>query len=73
MSTATKVAVFLVGLGVVFAAALGIGNAVGPVADEPVAHDDEHGAIRGATPRAPTSTAKDTAATPRRPPRSPVG
>lgn len=40
----TKVAVFLVGLGVVFAAALGIGNAVGPVADEPVAHDDEHGA-----------------------------
>ena len=44
MSTATKVAVFLVGLGVVFAAALGIGNAVGPVADEPVAHDDEHGA-----------------------------
>jgi hypothetical protein len=43
MSTPTKVAVFLVGLGVVFAAALGIGNAVGPVADEPVAHDDEHG------------------------------
>ena len=44
MSTATKVGVFLVGLGVVFAAALGVGNAVGPVAEEPVAHDDEHGA-----------------------------
>jgi hypothetical protein len=43
MTTTAKVAVFLVGLGVVFAAALGIGNAVGPVADEPVAHDDEHG------------------------------
>ena len=42
MSTATKVAAFLVGLGVVFAAALGIGNAVGPVADEPVTHDDAH-------------------------------
>jgi hypothetical protein len=43
VNTGTKVAVFLIGLGVVFAAALGIGNAVGPVADEPVAHDDEHG------------------------------
>jgi hypothetical protein len=42
MSTPVRVAVFVVGLGVVFAAALGIGNAVGPVADEPVAHDDEH-------------------------------
>ena len=47
MSTGTKVAIFLVGLGIVFAAALGIGNAVGPVADEPVAHDDEHGAGSG--------------------------
>ena len=47
MSTTGKVAVFLVGLGVVFAAALGIGNAVGPVADEPVAHDDEHGGGTG--------------------------
>jgi len=42
MSTSTRVAVFVVGLAVVFAAALGIGNAVGPVADEPVTHDDEH-------------------------------
>jgi hypothetical protein len=44
MSTPVRVAVFVVGLGVVFAAALGIGNAIGPVADEPVAHDDEHAA-----------------------------
>ena len=43
MSTPTKVAVFVVGLAVVFVGALGIGNAVGPVADEPVAHDEEHG------------------------------
>ena len=42
MKTPTKVAVFLVGLAVVFVGALGIGNAVGPVADEPVSHDDEH-------------------------------
>ncbi len=42
LGTPVRVAAFLVGLGVVFAAALGVGNAVGPVADEPVAHDDEH-------------------------------
>jgi hypothetical protein len=42
MNTPIKVAVFVVGLAVVFAAALGVGNAVGPVADEPVAHDGEH-------------------------------
>jgi hypothetical protein len=42
MNTPTKVAVFVVGLAVVFTAALGIGNAVGPVADEPVSHDEEH-------------------------------
>ncbi len=42
MNTPTKVAVFVVGLAVVFAAALGIGNAVGPVAEEPVTHEDEH-------------------------------
>ncbi|HET9422860.1 MAG TPA: hypothetical protein VFO49_17090 [Nocardioides sp.] len=42
MNTPTKVAVFVVGLAVVFVGALGIGNAVGPVADEPVSHDDEH-------------------------------
>jgi hypothetical protein len=54
LSGATRVAVFLAGLGAVFAAALGIGNAVGPVADEPVAHDmsgdahgDEHGDMDG--------------------------
>jgi hypothetical protein len=47
MSTLTKVAIFVVGLAVVFAGALGIGNAVGPVADEPVAHDEEHGAGAG--------------------------
>ncbi len=38
----TRIAVFALGLGVVFAAALGIGNPVGPLADEPAAHDDEH-------------------------------
>ena len=42
MNTPTKVAVFVLGLAVVFAVALGIGNAVGPVADEPVTHDEEH-------------------------------
>jgi len=42
MTTPVRVATFVVGLAVVFAAALGIGNAVGPVADEPVSHDDEH-------------------------------
>jgi hypothetical protein len=42
MTTQSRIAVFVLGLGVVFAAALGIGNAVGPVADEPVTHDDEH-------------------------------
>jgi len=45
----TKVAAFLLGLAVVFAGALGIGNAVGPVADEPVAHDEEHVADEGAS------------------------
>ncbi len=44
MTTPVRVAVFVAGLAVVFAAALGIGNAVGPVADEPVSHDDEHAA-----------------------------
>ncbi len=47
MKTPTKVAVFLIGLAVVFVGALGIGNAVGPVADEPVSHDDEHMADGG--------------------------
>jgi hypothetical protein len=42
LSGPTRIAVFAVGLGVVFAAALGVGNAVGSVADEPVAHDDGH-------------------------------
>jgi len=42
MTTPVRVATFVVGLAVVFAAALGIGNAVGPVADEPVSHDEEH-------------------------------
>jgi hypothetical protein len=47
MNTATRAAIFVVGLGFVFAAALGIGNAVGPVVDEPVAHEDEHVADEG--------------------------
>lgn len=42
MNTPARVGVFVVGLAAVFAAALGVGNAVGPVADEPVSHDDEH-------------------------------
>jgi hypothetical protein len=44
LSGPVRVAAFLAGLAVVFAAALGIGNAVGPVAEEPVTHDDEHAA-----------------------------
>ncbi len=47
LSGTTRIAIFVVDLGVVFAAALGIGNAVGPVADEPVAHDDEHTETEG--------------------------
>ena len=40
----------LVGLAVVFAAALGIGNAVGPVSEPPASHDAEHdGRRRGGT------------------------
>lgn len=44
MSTPLRVAAFLAGLAAVFTVALGVGNAVGPVADEPVSHDDEHAA-----------------------------
>ena len=44
LSGPTRIAVFVLGLAVVFAAAIGIGNAVGPVAAEPVAHDDGHAA-----------------------------
>jgi len=48
LSGPTRITVFVLGLAVVFAAAIGIGNAVGPVAGEPVAHDaghasDDHG------------------------------
>jgi hypothetical protein len=43
MSTGTRVAGFVAGLAAVFAVMLGVGNAVGPVAVEPVApHDEVH-------------------------------
>jgi hypothetical protein len=42
MNTATKVAGFGVGLAAVFAITLGIGNAVGSVAEPPPTHDAEH-------------------------------
>jgi hypothetical protein len=37
-----RVVAFAAGLAVVFVAALGVGNAVGPVADDAVTHDEEH-------------------------------
>jgi len=40
LSGPTRFAAFVGGLAVVFAAALGVGNAVGPVADEPAGHDE---------------------------------
>ncbi|MGX5655177.1 hypothetical protein ACWKWC_10435 [Geodermatophilus nigrescens] len=50
MSTATKVGAYLAGLAVVFAAALGLGNAVGPLGpageqDRPVQTDTGHGGM----------------------------
>ncbi|MCX6399968.1 MAG: hypothetical protein NTX33_08575 [Propionibacteriales bacterium] len=42
MSTPIKVGGFLVAIAAIFGLALGIGRAVGPVDDEPAAHDDAH-------------------------------
>jgi hypothetical protein len=47
LSGPTRFAAFAGGLAVVFAAALGVGHAVGPVADEPVGHDDMAGDMTG--------------------------
>jgi hypothetical protein len=42
MSTPVKVAGFFAALAAVFGIAMGVGNAVGPVAEPPTAHDPEH-------------------------------
>jgi hypothetical protein len=43
MTTPLRILGFLVALALVFAAALGVGHAVGPVGGTPVAHDEGHG------------------------------
>lgn len=44
MSTSAKLAGFLVAVAAVFALSLAVGRVVGPIDDEPVAHDDSHAA-----------------------------
>ncbi|MEV7397909.1 hypothetical protein [Aeromicrobium sp. NPDC092404] len=57
MSSLTKVGIFAGGLCVVFAAAIAVGNAVGPVDDEPAAM--EHGTGEGTHDMPSTSAAAD--------------